>query len=133
MPTFDVDPERITVFRVDDQYYFAHYFDREDVFDDLRAYYDEDAYRFVVPAEDFEEVRARLQESYYTPVVVEDLEPYCVLTDRYDEHAEILKRSVLNWERRGRRFFLMTDDLAVEDALERGATRLAETELALGL
>jgi hypothetical protein len=133
MSTFDVDPERITVFRIDDEYLFSHYFEREDVFDSLREYYNEDEYRFEIPAEDFDTVSAQLEDEYYDPVVVEDLEPYCVVKEQYTEHAEILKQSVLNWERRGHLFFLMKDELAVQDAVERGATPIEETDLVLGI
>ncbi len=133
MSQFDVDAERLTVFRVDDEYLFSHYFDRQDVFADLSEYYDEEAYRFEVPAGEFEAVRERLEDAYYDPQVVTDLEPYCVVIDKYDEHAAILRESVASWERRGHRFFLLKDDLAVGEALERGAERVAETDFALGL
>jgi hypothetical protein len=49
MPRFDVDAERITVFQVDESYLFSHYFERRDVFGDLREYYDDETYRFEVP------------------------------------------------------------------------------------
>lgn len=133
MPSFDVEAERITVFRVGDEYLFSHYFDRTDVFEALREFYDEDAYRFEVPAEEFDEVRRRLSEAYYEPEVVEELEPYCVVTEKYAEHADVLRNSVLHWERRGHRFFLLEDELAVREAVEQGATRLVETEFVLGL
>jgi hypothetical protein len=133
MTDFDVDREEITVFHVDDDYLFSHYFDRTDVFEDLKEYYRDEEYRFEVPDEAFESVRERLREAYYEPVVVEDLEPYCVVTGKYDEHANILRESVANWERREHRFFLMQSDLAVKEAIEAGATPVAETEFALGL
>jgi len=133
MPTFDVDAERITVFRIDDEYLFSYYFDREDVFESLREYYNEDEYRFEIPAEDFDTVRAQLEDEFFEPVVVEDLDPYCVVKEQYTEHAEILKQSVLNWERRGHLFFLMKDELAVKDAVERGATPIEETDFVLGM
>ena len=133
MSQFDVDAERLTVFRVGEEYLFSHYFDRQDVFADLREYYDEAAYRFEVPAGEFAAVRERLEDAHYDPQVVTDLEPYCVVIDKYDEHAAILRKSVASWERRGHRFFLLKDDLAVREALERGADRVDETEFALGL
>jgi hypothetical protein len=132
MPTFDVDPERITVFRVGDEYLFSHFFDREDVFESLREYYNGEEYRFEGPAEEFDAVRDRLEDGYYDPVVVEDLEPYCVVKEQYTEHAEILKQSVLSWERQGHLFFLMKDELAVDEAVERGATPIDETDYVLG-
>lgn len=133
MPTFDVDAERIAVFRLDERYVFSEYFERSDVFDDLREYYDDEAYRFEVPVDEFDAVRERLREAFYEPAVVEDPEPYCVVTEKYEEHAAILRNSVANWERRGHLFFLMKSERAVEAALERGATPAEETDLALGI
>jgi hypothetical protein len=66
-------------------------------------------------------------------VIVTDLEPYCVVIDKYDEHAEILKRSVATWERQRKRFFLLKDDLAVKEAVERGAERVSDTDFVVGL
>lgn len=133
MPEFDVEPERIVVFRVDEEYYFSHYFERTDLFEALQEYYDGDAYRFEVPADAFDEVRSLLEDNYYAPDVVEDLEPFCVVVEKYEPHAAILRNSVVNWERRGHRFFVMADDLAAEQAVEQGATRLAETDFVLGI
>jgi hypothetical protein len=133
MPGFDVDREELTVFAVDDEYLFAHYFDRRDIFDDLKEYYDDETYRFEVPADEFDAVRERLEAAYFDPVVVTDLEPYCVVVEKYDEHATVLKQSVATWERQGHRFFLMKDDLAVREAVERGATPVGETDFVVGL
>lgn len=133
MPQFDVEPERIVVFRVDDAYFFSHYFERTDLFDELKDHYDGDAYRFEVPAEEFDDVRAFLEDNHYALDVVEDPAPYCVVVEKYEPHADVLRNSVLNWERRGHRFFVMSDDLAVEQAVEQGATRLEETDFVLGI
>jgi hypothetical protein len=133
MPTFDVGAEPLTVFEVGDEYLFAHYFDRQDVFDDLRDYYNDDAYRFEVPADEFGEVRERLEDAYFEPRVVTDLQPYCVVIEKYEEHAKILKSSVANWERKGHRFFLMKGELAVKEAIERGATPISETDFVAGI
>lgn len=133
MPAFDVDTDPLTVFRVGDEYLFSKYFDRTDLFEDLKQYYNDEKYRFEVPADEFESVRDRLEEAYFEPVEVTEFEPYCVVVEKYDDHAEILKRSVANWERRGHRFFLMKDELAVKDAVERGATRISETDFVVGL
>lgn len=133
MPTFDVDREEILVFEVDDEYLLSHYFDREDVFDALEEYYDHDGYRFEVPADEFEDIQEYLRSEYFDPVVVDDLEPYCVVKEQYTEHAAILRNSVLKWERDGQMFFLMKDENAVQLALERGATLIEETSYVVGL
>jgi len=133
MPTFDIEPEEITVFPIEDEYWFSHYFDRTDLFETLREYYNEDAYRFEIPAEAFEEVREDLAEEYIDLVVVKDLDSYCVVIEQYTEYGDILRDSVAHWERQGHVFFLLKDDLSVREAVEHGATRLTETDFVVGL
>lgn len=133
MPTFDVEPERITVFRIGEDYLFAHYFEREDLFEELREYYNEEAYRFEIPAEKFDAVRDRLAEEYHELVVADELEPYCVVIEKYSEHADILRDSVVHWERRNHHIFLMKDELAVQEAIEAGAKPLEGTDFVIGL
>lgn len=133
MPEFDVDGEEILVFDVGGEYLFTHYFDGRDVFDDLSAYYDRENYRFEVPESAFDEVRERLAEAYFEPVVVEDLEPYCVVKEKYTKHADTLRDSVVHWERDETLFFLMKDAFAVEKAVQRGATPIEETDYVVGL
>ena len=133
MARFDVEAERINVFRIDDEYLFAHFFDRTDLFEAFRDYYNDEEYRFEIPAEEFDDVRERLAGEYFDPVVIEDPEPYCVVKEKYTKHADVLRNSVIHWERRGHLFFVMKDDLAVKEALEGGAERLDETEFVLGI
>lgn len=133
MPQFDVGPERVNAFEIDDQYLFKQYFERTDLFDELREYYNDEEYRFEVPAGEFEAVQEFLREEYIELVVVDDLEPYCVVKDQYTEHADILRNAVVHWQRAGYNFFLMKDELSVKEALERGATPVADTDLAIGL
>lgn len=125
--------EELAVFHVDEAYYFAHYFENEDLFGRLREYYDGEQYRFEVPEAEWDEVEETLWEFYYEPRVIEDVEPYCVVTGKYDEHADILRESVLTWERRGHRFFVMKTELAVDAAIEAGATPIEETAFAVGI
>ena len=128
------DAERVTVFPLDHTYVFKRYFGPNAVFEALADHYDRDAYRFEVHASEWPAVEATLREFGYEPEVVEDLAAYVVVVEQYDPHAEILKRSVADWTRRGHRFFLMKDALAAERAVvEHGATPAAETDLAIGL
>lgn len=133
MPEYEVDAERINVFRIDEEYLFKHYFERTDLFESLREYYNDETYRFEIPAAEFVGVQERLADDYYDLVVIDDPEPYCVVKEQYTKHAEILRTSVMNWERRGHLFFVMPDELAVERAIEQGARRLGETEFVLGI
>lgn len=126
-------PDQLLVFETGDEYLFSQYLGHTELFEDLSEYYNDTEYRFEVPAASFDTVRQRLEDAYYEPVVVTDLEPYCTVIDRYDEHAEILKRSVATWERRGKRFFLMQDIPAVKEAVKRGAERVSDTDFVVGL
>jgi hypothetical protein len=133
MPTLDIDPDPIYVFSVGEEYLFSQYFERTDVFDALTEYYNGEKYRFEVPADEIDDVTQLLEDEYFEPVIVDDLEPFCVLKEKYTEHAEILRNSVANWERDGQRFFLMQDDHAVRFAEEQGATRIEETNYVIGI
>ena len=135
VPTFDVDPERIHLFEIDEQYLFKHYFEREDIFDALSDYYNHDKYRFEIPPDDLDTVRDVLEEHFYEPVIVDpdDLDAYCVVKEQYTSHADILRNSVVHWSREGHNFFMMKDEFAVREALEQGATPITETEFVLGL
>lgn len=133
MATFDVDPERILVFNLGDEYIFKHYFQRRDLFEALQEYYNGDTYRFEVPADELAAIREELAEEYYELELIENLEPYCVVKDQYTDHAAILRESVANWTRDGYHFFLMKNELAVKTALEHGATRISETDLVVGV
>lgn len=126
-------PSQIYCLDVGDAIVFKAYFDHTDLFEALREYYDGEHYRFEVPPGEFPAVRDGLEEFGYEPVVVEDLEAFCVVKDQYTPHAEILKRSVIQWSRDGYNFFLMRDPQAVEYAVERGAQRVADTNLVLGI
>ena len=55
------------------------------------------------------------------------------MKEQYSEYGDVLRDSVAHWDRRGQRFFLMKDGLAVTEAVERGAERLEDTECVLGL
>lgn len=133
MPQFDIEPEKINVFEMDGEYLFKHFFGRTDIFEAIAEYYNEQTYRFEVPKDEFESVKDRLKEEYFDLVIVDDIEPFCVVKEQYTEHADILKQSVAHWERREHMFFVMKDDLAVREAEERGAERLEETEFVMGI
>ena len=121
------------VFHLDDEYLFRHYFEVDGAFEALRAHYVRDAYRFEVPADDWSDVEATLRSYGFEPTVVEDPERFCVVIGQYEPHADILRDSVANWTRREHRFFLLSDPLAVERALQRGATLVADSEFEAGI
>jgi hypothetical protein len=135
MPSFDVDRERINAFEVDGTYLFKHYFDQDDVFTELRRYYNESEYRFEVPADALTEVQAFLEDCFVELAVVDDVEPFCVVKRKYTDHPDILfKASILERPQQDYNVFLMKDQLSVEQAVNNGARRITETDIdAIGL
>ena len=132
MPTFEVDREPINVFLVDGKYMFKHYFKQDDLFANLRQYYNQTEYRFEVSEEAFTEVRTLLEDSYYDVTVVDNPERFCVVREKYTEHPKILfKASVLQREHKDYNVFLMKDQLSVEQAVNAGATRLVDSNVDL--
>ena len=119
--------ERVNVFAVGEAYLFKHYFEGDEVFDELRQYYNHSQYRFEVPEPDFERVRLFLEDRGYALAVVDDIEPFAVVVRKYTAHPDnIFKGSVLHRSVDDFNLFVMTDRDAMEEAVEAGATPLAE-------
>ena len=134
MPSFDVDREQINAFEIDGTYLFKHYFDQDEVFTELRRYYNESEYRFEVPADALTEVQAVLEDCFFELTVVDDVEPFCVVKRKYTDHPDVLfKASVLERPQQEYTVFLMKDQLSVEQAVNNGATRVADTDLEIEL
>lgn len=133
VPEFAVDTDSIYVSEIDDTHVFKEYFEHEDLFEELRDYYNDEQYRFEVPATEFDDVRELLGDYFYEPVIVEEIEEFCVVTERGVEYADILRNSVEHWSRTGHHFFLMKDPLAVDQAVEQGAERVGEADFVVGL
>ena len=130
MPSFDVDREQVNLFRVEDRYLFKQYFDQDKVFTALRDYYNQDDYRFEVPPDAVEEVKQVLREHMFEPVVVDAPTEFCVIYPKYTDHPDVLfKAAVLQRSKRDKHLFLMKDRFSVEQAVNNGATRLADTDL----
>lgn len=122
--------ERVNVFEVDEFCLFKHYFDSEAVFDRLKQYYNNQQYRFEVPPDEFDDLRSFLEEHGYELVVVDVLEAFVVVVEKYTAHPDnIFKASVIQRTVDGYNCFLLTDRSAVEQAVRDGATRLPETDL----
>jgi hypothetical protein len=88
--------ERVNVFEVNETYLFKHYFDDEDVFDRLKQYYNNQQYRFEVPPDEFDDLRSFLAEHGYGLVVVDAIDEFAVVVEKYSAHPEnIFKQSVI--------------------------------------
>jgi uncharacterized protein YkuJ len=137
MPTFDADTTEINAFEVEDAglYIFSQYFDQEEVFDELREWYDSEQYRFEIPADEIDRVESFLDEYFYdlNRVPPDALEPFCVVKEKYTDHADILRNSVYHTSRGSNTVFVMQDRLSAEQALEQGATPLADSDTSFRL
>ena len=123
--------EQVNVFEIDETYLFKHYFDGEEVFDRLKRYYNNQQYRFEIPADAFEGLRSFLTEHGYGLVVIDAAEEFAVVVKKYTQHPEnIFKASVIHRSVDGYNAFLMTDQAAVDRATREGAIRLTNTDLA---
>jgi hypothetical protein len=130
MPSFDVDQTRINAFPINDTYLFKQYFEQDAAFSAVRQYYNATDYRFEVPADDLADVQNVLADYFYDLTVVDDVEQFCVVKQKYTDHPDVLfKTSVLQRQQRDHTVFLMKDQLSVEQAVNHGVTRLADTDL----
>jgi len=122
--------EQVNAFEIGDSYLFKYYFEGEDVFDRLKRYYNNQQYRFEVPLDDFEEIRAFLDEHGYGLVVVDVIKEFVVVVRKYTAHPNnIFKASVIQGSVDNYNCFLMTDQEAVDRAVMEGATRLTESDV----
>jgi hypothetical protein len=132
MPSFDVDTTEINAFEVEeaDLYIFSQYFDNDEIFDELHEWYNSEQYRFEIPADEIDEVEAFLNEYFYDlqRIPPAETEPFCVVKRKYTDHADILRNSVYHTSRGDQNVFVMQDQLSAEQAVEQGATPLADSD-----
>lgn len=137
MPTFDADRTRINVFEAEDTdlFVFSQYFEQDDVFHELREYYDSEHYRFEIPAGEIDRVESFLGEYFYdlNRVAPDEIEPFCVVKEKYTDHADILRNSVYHTSRGGNTIFVMQDRLSAEQAAEQDATPLDDSDISFRL
>jgi hypothetical protein len=100
------------------------------VFAQLKTYYNNQQYRFEVPPTEFDRIQAFLDDHGYGLVVVDALDAFVVVVTEYMAHPDnIFKASVIQRSVDDYNCFLMTDQVAVEQAVHEGATRLTDTGL----
>jgi hypothetical protein len=137
MPTFDADTTEINAFEVKDAdlYIFSQYFDQEEIFAELREYYNSEQYRFEVPANEIDRIESFLDEYFYdlNRVTPNAIEPFCVVKEKYTDYADILQSSVYHTSRGSTTVFVMQDRLSAEQAVEQGATPLADSDTSFRL
>lgn len=120
-------PERVNAFPVDGRYLVRHYFDGDRLFARIGRYYDNQQYRFEIPADEFADVRGFLADRGYRLVVVDDPTPYLVAVRKYTAHPDgIFKNAVAQRSQGDHNVFLLTDEDAVEDAVAADAARATD-------
>jgi hypothetical protein len=137
MPTFDADTTEINAFEVEDAdlYIFSQYFDQQEVFSELREYYNSEQYRFEVPTDEMDRIESFLDEHVYdlNRVPPDAIEPFCVVKEKYTDHVNILRNSAYHTSRGSNTVFVMQDRLSAEQAVEQGAKPLADTDIGFQL
>ena len=61
------------------------------------------------------------------------IEPFCVVKEKYTDHADILRNSVYHTSRGNNTVFVMQDRLSAKQAVEQGAIRLADADISFRL
>lgn len=124
--------ECINAFAVDDYYLFKHYFEGDEVFARLGRYYNNQQYRFEVPAGDFESIQSFGANHGYGLVAIDQasIPEFVVVVRKYTDHPDnIFKASVTHRASENYNCFLMTNQNAVERTVTKGALRLTQTSL----
>ena len=118
-----------------DLYIFSQYFDQEEIFAELREYYNSEQYRFEIPADKIDRIESFLDEYFYAlnRVAPDAVEPFCVVKEKYTDHADILRNSVYHTSQGSNTVFVMQDRLSAEHAIEQGATPLADADTSFQL
>lgn len=99
MPRFNVESEEITASEFGNTYLFTAYFDEEQLFNQLKNYYNNDGYRFKVLAGDLKGVQQTLDNYFYELVIEDSSEEYCVVVDEETDSNAILSNSVMRKQR----------------------------------
>jgi hypothetical protein len=124
--------ERIHAFPFGELYLFKHYFEEQDLFDQLKRYYNSSEYRFEVPDGDYPAVEELLNEYGYGLVSIDNVQEFVVVVEKYTEHPDnVFKEAVYHEGGAGHNFFLMKDRAAAEQAIHNGATHFPNTDLTI--
>jgi hypothetical protein len=129
MPTFDIETEEITVFKIGDRYIFNTYFDEDQLFKQLEKYYNKDKYRFEIPDSVFGQVRQEIEKYYYELEVVDSIEDYCIVVDRKSKSVNTLSNSVMRKQRGQHEILVMKDELSKRQSVEKDAVSLEKSEV----
>ena len=127
MTTFDMDEKEITTFDIDDTFLSKEYFDQNDLFNQLKEYYNSDMCQFEMPEDNLKKVRQILERFFYKLRVVNDPIQYCVLVKQDTNTTELLRNLVLRIQRGSYEIFFIKDKLSMNMTAGRSISRLKET------
>jgi len=82
MTIFDVQTEKITAFDTRNTCLFKMYFDENQLFKQLKTYYNKNKYRFEIPESDLNQVRQFFDKYYSGLTVLDHVEDYCVVVKK---------------------------------------------------
>jgi hypothetical protein len=124
--------ETVNAFPLRDVVLVNHYFEGDGAFAALQPYYDQRAYRFEIPGDEFRGLNDRLRDHGYELAPVDALEPYAVVVRKYSHHPEsVFSDAVAEFSNADCNVFVLKDAAAVETAVRSGATRLADAPVAV--
>lgn len=126
--------DTINAYHIEDTYYFRHYFDNDTIFDKLKPHYKPYDSRFEIPAKRFPEIKDYLEGRGYHLREITTPETLTVVVRKYTDHPDILfDQSVIQTGTTNYNVFLMTDQTAVDQAIDAGAQPITDTDLTLSL
>ena len=129
MPTFDIDRKEITAFELDSRYIFKQYFDNDDLFQELKQYYNTDSHRFEIPEGELSKVRDILSNYFYELETVGNITDYSVVQQKETDSSTIFRNAVAFQRKGNHNVLLMKDKISVRQAVEKGAVRSKKSDL----
>jgi len=124
MSSFDITEKHpsINIFKLNKAYFFKHFFDDPELFNELEPYYEKANYRFkMTNAGARNKIMKLLDMKGFDPIIIDDPAPYTVEIGKYQNYGELLKNSIESYPLRDKVVLVLKDMVWVKQALEMGA------------
>lgn len=116
-------------FHVGDDYLFKHHFE-PDLFEVLRQYYNDEEYRFEVPHDRMPSIERLLLANFYDVTVIENTDRFCVVLGKGQHQPDwLFEKVVLRESTLYHHIYLLEDQVAVEEAVYHGFSRLDQSDV----